>query len=98
MIDLGTLYDVILWNPLPPLTLNILRLPASPYFQINLSRIKSVLKYSEKMKGFLRNIKGRFIFQITSTIPSRSCEARVGLFVLGLVLEDGHVREVYILY
>ena len=50
------------------------------------------------MKGFLRNIKGRFIFQITSTIPSRSCEARVRLFVLGMVLEDGHVREVYILY
>ena len=28
----------------------------------------------------------------------RSCGARVRLFVLGKVLEDGHVREGYIMY
>ena len=40
----------------------------------------------------------RIEFFITSTVPSRSCGAGVKLFVLGMVLEDSHVREVYILY
>ena len=35
---------------------------------------------------------------LTSTIPSRSCGAGVRLFLLRIMLEDGHIREVYILY
>ena len=54
-----------------------------------LSRVASHVKIKTTSK--LKTTK-------TSTMPSRSCGAGVRLFVFGMVLEDGHVREVYILY
>ena len=63
---------------------------------LNSSKFIDFGMVSESIRLSIKVIRVR---KETSTIPSRSCEGRVRLFVLGMVLEDGHVSEVYtILY